>query len=103
MEIRIKELTKIFPGDPKKNIRDTIAVKDLDFVVKDGELVGLLGSFSFTTMSPSRFSTRQSDSMHLEYPRALSLHQNSTMPSLRFRRLMSWMSFNSAGVCSFGW
>ena len=43
MEIRIKELTKIFPGDPKKNIRDTIAVKDLDFVVKDGELVGVLG------------------------------------------------------------
>ena len=28
MEIRIKELTKIFPGDPRKNIRDTIAVKD---------------------------------------------------------------------------
>ena len=43
MEIRIKELTKIFPGDPKKNIRDTIAVKDLDFVVEDGKLVGLLG------------------------------------------------------------
>ena len=43
MEIRIKELTKIFPGDAKKNIRDTIAVKDLDFIVKDGELVGLLG------------------------------------------------------------
>ena len=43
MEIRIKELTKIFPGDSKKGIRDTIAVKDLDFVVKDGELVGLLG------------------------------------------------------------
>ena len=43
MEIRIKELTKIFAGDAKKNIRDTIAVKDLDFVVKDGELVGLLG------------------------------------------------------------
>ena len=43
MEIRIKELTKIFPGDAKKNVRDTIAVKDLDFVVKDGELVGLLG------------------------------------------------------------
>ena len=43
MEIRIKELTKIFPGDPKKNIRDTIAVKDLDFVVQDGNLVGLLG------------------------------------------------------------
>ena len=43
MEIRIKELTKIFPGDAKKNIRDTIAVKDLDFTVKDGQLVGLLG------------------------------------------------------------
>ena len=27
MEIRIKDLTKIFPGDPKRNIRDTIAVK----------------------------------------------------------------------------
>ena len=39
MEIRIKELTKIFPGDPKKNIRDTIAVKDLDFTVPDGKLV----------------------------------------------------------------
>ena len=43
MEIKIKSLTKIFPGDAKKNIRDTIAVKDLDFVVEDGTLVGLLG------------------------------------------------------------
>ena len=43
MEIKIKSLTKIFPGDPKKNIRDTIAVKDLDFTVDDGTLVGLLG------------------------------------------------------------
>ena len=43
MEIRIKELTKIFPGDGKRHVRDTIAVKDLDFTVKDGELVGLLG------------------------------------------------------------
>ena len=43
MEIRIKDLTKIFPGDAKKNIRDTIAVKDLDFTVDDGTLVGLLG------------------------------------------------------------
>ena len=43
MEIRIKDLTKIFPGDARKNIRDTIAVKDLDFVVDDGTLVGLLG------------------------------------------------------------
>ena len=43
MEIKIKNLTKIFPGDAKKNIRDTIAVKDLDFTVEDGTLVGLLG------------------------------------------------------------
>lgn len=43
MEIRIKDLTKIFPGDGKKHIRDTIAVKDLDFTVPDGKLVGLLG------------------------------------------------------------
>lgn len=43
MEIRIKNLTKIFPGDPKKHIQDTIAVKDLDFTVPDGKLVGLLG------------------------------------------------------------
>ena len=43
MEIKIKDLTKIFPGDQKKGIRDTIAVKDLDFTVDDGTLVGLLG------------------------------------------------------------
>ena len=43
MEIRIKNLTKIFPGDPKKNIRDTIAVNDMSFTVPDGKLVGLLG------------------------------------------------------------
>jgi ABC-type sugar transport system ATPase subunit len=43
MEIRIKNLTKIFPGDGKRHIRDTVAVKDLDFTVPDGKLVGLLG------------------------------------------------------------
>ena len=43
MEIKIKDLTKIFPGDAKKNIRDTVAVKDMSFVVPDGKLVGLLG------------------------------------------------------------
>ena len=30
MEIKLKNLTKKFPGDPKKNINDTIAVNDLD-------------------------------------------------------------------------
>ena len=39
MEIRIKDLTKIFPGDAKKGIRDTVAVKDMSFVVPDGKLV----------------------------------------------------------------
>src|SRR5574344_1555365 len=43
MESRIKNLTKIFPGDGKRHIRDTVAVKDLNFTVPDGKLVGLLG------------------------------------------------------------
>lgn len=43
MEIRIKSLTKVFPGDLKKHIRDTVAVKDLDITIPDGKLVGLLG------------------------------------------------------------
>ena len=43
MEIRIKNLTKVFPGDLKKHIRDTVAVKDLDITIPDGKLVGLLG------------------------------------------------------------
>src|SRR5574344_2151103 len=43
MESRIKNLTKIFPGDGKRHIRDTVAVKDLDLTVPDGKLVGLLG------------------------------------------------------------
>ena len=43
MEIKIKHLTKVFPGNPKKHIRDTIAVNDLDITIPDGKLVGLLG------------------------------------------------------------
>ena len=43
MEIKIKNLTKIFPGDPKKHRKDTVAVKDLDIVIPDGKLIGLLG------------------------------------------------------------
>ena len=43
MEIKIKHLTKVFPGDPKKNIQDTVAVDDLNIDIKDGELIGLLG------------------------------------------------------------
>ena len=43
MEIRLRGLTKIFPGNPKKNIKDTVAVNSLDMIVPDGKLVGLLG------------------------------------------------------------
>lgn len=43
MEIKLKHITKAFPGDPKKNIPDTIAVKDVSVIIKDGELLGLLG------------------------------------------------------------
>ena len=43
MEIKIKHLTKTFPGNPKKNIPDTTAVNDFDLDIKDGELIGLLG------------------------------------------------------------
>lgn len=43
MEIKLKNLTKIFPGDPKKNTPETKAVNDLDIEIKDGELIGLLG------------------------------------------------------------
>jgi multiple sugar transport system ATP-binding protein len=43
MEIRIKHLTKRFPGNPKKNIPDTTAVNDLNVTIEDGTLLGLLG------------------------------------------------------------
>ena len=43
MEIKISNLTKKFDGDPKKGIKDTIAVNNLNVVVKDGNLLGLLG------------------------------------------------------------
>ena len=43
MEITIKNLTKVFPGNPKKNIPDTTAVDNFNLDIKDGELLGLLG------------------------------------------------------------
>ena len=43
MEIRIKNLTKVFPGDPKKHRKDTVAVNNLDITIPDGKLIGLLG------------------------------------------------------------
>jgi multiple sugar transport system ATP-binding protein len=43
MEIRLVGLTKKFPGDPNRNIPDTVAVDNLTVTIKDGELLGLLG------------------------------------------------------------
>ena len=43
MEIKLKHLTKSFPGNPKKHIPDTVAVNDLNITIRDGELLGLLG------------------------------------------------------------
>ncbi len=43
MKITLVNLTKKFPGDPKKNIPDTTAVDSLNIEIKDGELMGLLG------------------------------------------------------------
>lgn len=43
MEIRLKNLTKVFPGNPKKNIEDTVAVNDFNVTIPDGKLIGLLG------------------------------------------------------------
>ena len=41
MEIRLEHLTKIFQGNSEAN--RTVAVNDLDIVIPDGKLVGLLG------------------------------------------------------------
>ena len=43
MEIRLKNLTKVFPGNPAKNIPDAVAVDSLNVDIRDGELIGLLG------------------------------------------------------------
>ncbi len=43
MEIKLKHLTKTFPGNPNKHIPDTVAVSDLNIDIADGELLGLLG------------------------------------------------------------
>ena len=43
MEIKLKNLTKVFPGNPAKNIPDATAVDSLDVDIRDGELIGLLG------------------------------------------------------------
>lgn len=43
MKICIEHVRKIFKGNPKKNIPDTIALNDVNLEINNGELVGLLG------------------------------------------------------------
>ncbi len=43
MKIVLRNLTKTFPGRKKKSREDVTAVKDFNFEIPDGELVGLLG------------------------------------------------------------
>ena len=43
MEIKLKNLTKVFPRNPAKNIPDAVAVDSLNVDIRDGELIGLLG------------------------------------------------------------
>ena len=43
MEIRLENINKIFKGDKKKGVEDTIAVSNLNIKVNNGELAGLLG------------------------------------------------------------
>ena len=43
MNLTIKNLSKIYPGDEKKNIKETKAVDNFSFSSEEGELIGLLG------------------------------------------------------------
>lgn len=43
MNVKIENLTKIYPAEEKKNLKETIAVSDFNLDIKDGELIALLG------------------------------------------------------------
>ena len=43
MEIRLENINKIFKGDKKKGVEDTVAVSNLNIKINNGELAGLLG------------------------------------------------------------
>ena len=43
MRIILQNLTKTFPSRNKKSNEEVVAVKDLDFEIPDGKLIGLLG------------------------------------------------------------
>lgn len=43
MKIKIEHLEKIYKAEPSKNIAETIAVRDFNLDIDDGELVALLG------------------------------------------------------------
>ena len=43
MEVRLQNLTKIFPSRNKKQPQEVVAVNDFTFTIPDGKLIGLLG------------------------------------------------------------
>ena len=43
MEVKLQNLTKIFPSRNKKSGEEVVAVNDFTFTIPDGKLVGLLG------------------------------------------------------------
>jgi multiple sugar transport system ATP-binding protein len=43
MEVKLENLTKIFPSRNKKSGEEVVAVNDFTFTIPDGKLVGLLG------------------------------------------------------------
>ena len=43
MEVRLENLTKVFPSRNKKSGEEVVAVNDMTIVIPDGKLVGLLG------------------------------------------------------------
>ncbi len=43
MKVTLENLTKIYPSRNKKQPEDVVAVNNFDFVIDDGQLVGLLG------------------------------------------------------------
>ena len=43
MEVKLQNLTKIFPSRNKKVGGEVVAVNDFTFTIPDGKLIGLLG------------------------------------------------------------
>ena len=68
MEVRLENLTKVFPSRNKKSGEEVVAVNDMTIVIPDGKLVGLLGPSGCgksTTLYIDRKSTRLNSSHRL--------------------------------------